>query len=92
MVDWQVTATTIYCDAVLDEVTIMVYKDWSVKCTGYEKYTGSREASVELVKKSVRLKRVVGCEGLDCERVTGYKEKLLAEETRKNQQSSAADK
>ena len=84
MVDWQVTATTIYCDAVEDEVTVMVYKDWSVKCTGYEKYTGSREASADLVKRSVRLKRLVDCEGLDCKRVTGYKERLLAEETRKD--------
>jgi len=36
MVNWQVTEVTIYCDAVDDEVTIQVYKDGSVKCTGYE--------------------------------------------------------
>jgi hypothetical protein len=29
--DWQITATTIYCDAVDDDVTIIVYKDWSTK-------------------------------------------------------------
>ncbi|MCJ7791782.1 MAG: hypothetical protein MUP49_05195 [Dehalococcoidia bacterium] len=39
--DWQVTATTIYCDAVDDDVTILVYKDWSTKCTGYKKYVES---------------------------------------------------
>jgi hypothetical protein len=33
--DWQLTATAIYCDAVDDDVTIIVYKDWSTKCTGY---------------------------------------------------------
>ena len=26
MVNWQVTATTIYCDAVDDEITLLVYK------------------------------------------------------------------
>ena len=36
MVDWQVTATTIYCDAVDDDVTLLVYKDGSAKCTGYK--------------------------------------------------------
>lgn len=30
MVDWKVTATTIYCDAVDANVTIMVYKDRSM--------------------------------------------------------------
>ncbi len=35
MVNWQITATTIYCEAVSDEVTIMVHKDWSVTCTAH---------------------------------------------------------
>jgi len=30
--DWRVIATTIYCDAMYDNMTIMAYKDWS---TGY---------------------------------------------------------
>ena len=30
-------APTRYCDAVDDEVTILVYKDWSTRCTGYQK-------------------------------------------------------
>jgi hypothetical protein len=48
MVNWQVTATTVFCDAVDDEVTIIVYKDWSVKCTGHEKYaTGQEKPAVE---------------------------------------------
>jgi len=38
---WQVTATAIYCDAVDDEVTILVYKDWSTERTGYKKYVES---------------------------------------------------
>jgi len=39
--DWRVTATTIYCHAVDDEVAILVYKDWSTKYTGYKKYVES---------------------------------------------------
>ena len=38
MVNWIVTATTIYCDAVADEVTVIVDKDGVLKCTGYTKY------------------------------------------------------
>ncbi|MFC1902066.1 GYD domain-containing protein [Chloroflexota bacterium] len=38
MVDWVITATTIYCDAVDDEVTLLVHKDGTVKCIGHSKY------------------------------------------------------
>jgi len=82
MVDWQVTATTIYCDAVDDEVTLMVYKDWSTKCTSYSKYNGSNNGGSSSPKKG-RLKRQVECEGPECWRVTQYKEKLSAEEANK---------
>jgi len=81
MVDWQVTATTIYCDAVDEEVTLLVYRDFSTKCTGYAKYAApSRELTTRLQKKSQRLGRPLECEGPTCPRVTGYKEKLAAEE------------
>ncbi len=84
MVSWQVTATTIYCDAVDDEVTIMVYKDWTVKCTGQSKYGKSIEDAINLPgKKSRRLKRQLECVGAECHRVTRYKEKLLSEEAKK---------
>jgi hypothetical protein len=36
--DWRVTATTIYCAAVADEVTMMVYRDFTTRCTGLAKY------------------------------------------------------
>ena len=88
MVDWQVTATTIYCDAVDDEVTVLVYKDWSVKCTGCRKYGEAGKDAVNLLKKKSRqLKRQLACVGLECHRVTQYKEKLLAEEA-KNERSA----
>ncbi len=81
MVDWQVTAATIYCDAVDDEVTIMVYKDWSLKCTGYDKYSQpGKETTSLLKKKGKRLNCQLECQGLECNRIIQYKKKLLSEE------------
>jgi len=78
---WQVTATTIYCDATGDEVTLMVYEDWSVRCTGHDRYGApDREMLKLLGKKGKQLKRSLECEGMDCHRVLGYKKKLLDEE------------
>ncbi len=74
MVNWQVTATTLYCDTVDDEVTILVYKNWSVKCTGYSN-TG---------KKNNRSKQKSGCTGPNCQRATQYREKLQSEENKKS--------
>ena len=89
-VNWQVTATTIYCEAVDDEVTVMVYKDGSAKCTGYKKYGEPNKEIVSLLKKkSKRLKRQLECVGSDCYRVTQYKEKLFAEEARKGSAGQA---
>jgi hypothetical protein len=80
--DWQVTATTIYCDAVDDDVTIMVYKDWSTRCSGYKKYVESlnKETAKALKRKAKRLGRKLGCEGpLDCT-VTDYRDRLIAQD------------
>jgi len=76
------TATTIYCDAVDDDVTIMVYKDWSTKCTGYKKYGESlnNETAKVLQKKSKRLGRNLRCEGPQDPRVTDYRDRLMAED------------
>jgi hypothetical protein len=89
MVDWQVTATTIHCDAVDDEVTIMVNKDWSAKCTGVRKYTESREEQVNLVRKGLQLRRTLECEGVGCTHIIEYQQKLRDEEVSKNQSTSA---
>ena len=84
MASWQTTETTIYCDAVDDEVTIVVYKDWSVKCTGYEKYGESSGDKTNLLKKRSRqLKRQLKCVGLECDRVVQYKGKLFSQEAGK---------
>ena len=82
---WQVTATTIYCDAVDGDVTLMVYKDRSAKCTGYQKYGENirKEVAKELGNKGRRLGRELKCEGPECSRLIGYRDKLFAEEEAK---------
>lgn len=85
MVDWQITAKTIYCEAVDDEVTLLVYKDGSARCTGLKKYGEPNRMTLDAVKsKSKRLKRQVKCIGSQCPKPTEYKEKLLAEENVKS--------
>jgi hypothetical protein len=82
MTNWQVTAKTIYCDAVDDEVTILIYKDLSSRCTGCQKYDHPNQITQRLVKQKRRgSKRSFKCEGQQCPRVTSYKQKILAEES-----------
>jgi len=73
MVNWQVTAATIYCDDIDNEVTIMVYKDGSVRCVGYEKY----------LKQDRPSKRPLQCGGPECSRVIQYRDRIFAEEIEK---------
>ena len=72
MVDWQVTAVTINCDVIAEEVTIIVKNDWLVKCTGFGKLARSRQTRLEL-----------GCKGMQCKQITAYVQKLQAEENQK---------
>lgn len=82
MIDWQVTATTIYCDAVDDDVTLIVDKDWKVQCTGFKKYSANLDKATAkaLKQKSKRLGRNLKCEGPQDFRVTDYRDKLQAQE------------
>ena len=82
MTGWLVTAKTIYCDAVDDDVTIMVHKDWSTTCTGYKKYGEglNNETAKVLQKKAKRLGRNLRCEGPLDHRVTDYRDRLMAED------------
>ncbi|MFH1169210.1 MAG: hypothetical protein V1691_00810 [Chloroflexota bacterium] len=82
MVDWQITATTIYCDAVDDDVTLVVHKDWSAECVGYRKRycQPDRELARLLAKKGQKLGRKLACEGPQCRRIAQYRDRLSAEE------------
>lgn len=80
MADWQVTAVTIYCDAVGAEVTMVVNKDWSVKCTGCIDYGEPSGDGTKLPKKrSRKLKRQLKCLGPECDLVIRYREKLFSQ-------------
>jgi hypothetical protein len=80
MVDWQITAKTIFCEAVDDEVTVLVQKSGEARCTGCRKYDHPNDITRRLVKeKTLKLKRPLKCEGEECPRVTGYKKQIMAE-------------
>ena len=81
MPDWQVTATTIYCDAVDEEVTLLVRKDWSYKCTGYVGFRQAPGATYSrLKKKTGRSKKHLQCADPECDRLIAYKNRLQSEE------------
>lgn len=77
MTDWEITATTVYCDAVDDEVTLIVHRDGTTKCTGQEKYTGKDTGAAGAVKKNTPHGKHSGCQGADCPRVTQYRDSLV---------------
>jgi hypothetical protein len=84
MSDWKVTAGTINCRAVADEVTIIVKNDWSVQCSGFDKLKNSRRAQLQMVERSLDLKRTLDCKGMQCKQISDYLEKLQAEENPKS--------
>ncbi len=82
MVGWQVTATTIHCEWVDEDVTIMVYKDGSAKCTGYSKFREhiTKELLKLLKEKGKNSGKKLHCVypaicGLD-----NYRDKIMTEE------------
>ena len=80
MVDWEITATTIFCEAVDDEITIIVSGDGTVKCTGRQKYEiPKKEIAKELNKKSNLMGKQLKCKGDECATVTQHRDKLLGE-------------
>jgi hypothetical protein len=78
MVDWEVTATTIYCDDVDDEVTIIVNKNGTAKCTGIQKYAKTnKDALKELKKKSKKMGKSLTCKDKTCQKLPKYRDELM---------------
>jgi hypothetical protein len=78
MADWQITATTIYCESVDDEVTILIYGDGTSKCTGLEKYARQDKVTSRLMKKKSRKSgKQIRCLNAACDRVVEYRKKWL---------------
>lgn len=81
--DWQLTATTIKCEAVDDEITIMVKPDGEARCASYARYGSTdKNAQTGLQKKTGKRGFTPKCEGPDCRRVTEYRDRIMAEEER----------
>jgi hypothetical protein len=78
MVNWQLTAITIFCEDMNDEVTIMVYKDGKTRCTGYDTFL-KLDSKVSDKKGEHKSE----CHGPVCHRVSEYKDKLFSEEIQK---------
>jgi hypothetical protein len=80
MPDWKTTATTIYCNAVDDEVTLIVTADGTARCTGQPKYAKpGKETAREMKKKSRKSGKPLSCTGVDCHTVIQYRNRLLGE-------------
>ena len=78
--DWQVTATTIYCDAVDDEITIVVNKQGKAECTDYPRYgKPSKQTARAMTNKGARLGRQLQCQGPQCHRVVEYRDRIFSE-------------
>ncbi len=70
MTNWQITAKTIFCDAVDDEVTVLVYKNGSTRCTGCQKYNQPNSITLGIIReKTRRLKRADKMRGRTMPRV-----------------------
>jgi hypothetical protein len=79
MPDWQITATTISCPDVDDEVTVLISGDGAVKCTGWQKYTRpDKEAAKAMKKKSRQSGRALSCLGAECRRLKECRDKWLS--------------
>lgn len=80
MVDWEITATTIFCDDVDDEVTLLVHGNGTVSCTGRDKYARpSRDVAGEIKQKSKQTGRQIRCLEDRCPRLSQYRDKFLGE-------------
>jgi len=83
MADWKVTAATIYCEDVDDEVTVIVQRDGAVRCVGFTRYGKLNKDTARMMEqKSRQLQRRLECTGPECRRVIDYRDRLLAEEAK----------
>ena len=80
MVDWEITANTIFCDDVNDEVTLLISGNGTVKCTGRDKYARpTKYIAREIKQKSKQTGKQIRCLEDTCPRLPQYRDKLLGE-------------
>jgi hypothetical protein len=79
--DWEITATTVYCDAVDDEVTLIISADGTSRCTGREKYLKpNKETSRAMRKKSRQQPKPLACRDNECTTLRSYRDNILDSE------------
>jgi hypothetical protein len=76
MNDWEITATTVYCDAVNDEVTLIIHRDGTARCTWQQKHAVNNNKG-PAGKKNTRQDKHHACQGADCPRVIRYRDSLI---------------
>jgi len=79
--NWQITATTIYCNHVEDYVTVMVDKDWTTKCAWFKRYKQKAlDDKKQKFGRSIK-KKIEECIGPECPLAIEYRDKLIKEES-----------
>jgi hypothetical protein len=80
LTEWEVTAATVYCTAVDDEVTLLIYRDGQVNCTGQQLYQNpDRGNARRLVERSGRAGRKLACSGTGCVTIRDYLAEIFQE-------------
>jgi hypothetical protein len=83
--DWEITATTVYCDAVDDEVTLILNANGTLKCTGRDKYLEPDKDTVRAMRKKNRQRgKRQACPGNECTIIVEYRNKILDDENKKS--------
>ncbi len=78
MADWQITATTIYCSDIDDEVTLMLHGDRTVKCSHMPRYANPDKDTARILKqKSRQAGKPLRCLADNCPRLLEYRTKWM---------------
>ncbi|MFC1872214.1 hypothetical protein ACFLYV_00625 [Chloroflexota bacterium] len=80
MTDWKVTAITIFCEDVCDEVTFIVDRAWQANCVSAPKYLNPDKEVLKAFRIRAENDKRPECTGAECPRLAAYVAKLQAEE------------
>ena len=80
MVDWEITVTTVYCNSIDEEVTLVVNEDGAWRCTGQQRYDQPGKDAARLLKRKSKMTgKSLNCLGKKCPAAKGYWDGLLSE-------------
>ena len=75
MTGWKVTATTIFCRDVDDEVTLIMNDDGNISCTGMQRYFSDKQNGKKQPGKG-------RCPGATCSTLAEHKAKIPGKSAR----------